>query len=355
MSKSARRPQRIYQILMWVLSIVFAGFLIGFGNLVIRDLPKVDRPLMLEEFVAPDALNAVDARIETLDDALTPLQRNVEDAMAESQSATADYLAAKGAFDNWISTRNATESDAQNPEVVRRTRALDDLRLAQRRALGEVEAAQSAMTEARRDLSDQRQARTAILDAGRDDYERAQRAQELRVFLYRLALTLPLLLVAGWLILRKRESAYWPLYRGFALFAAFAFFVELVPYLPHYGGYVRYAVGIVVVLIAGHFLIRGMRRYLDRKRAEEARSEVERRQSIEYETALKKIAAKTCPGCDRAIIERDGVATDFCVHCGIRLQDQCAACGQKNISFHHYCLACGTPKPEPVAGELVMS
>lgn len=108
----------------------------------------------------------------------------------------------------------------------------------------------------------------------------------------------------------------------------------------------RYAVGIILVLISGHFIISGMRNYIARKQVEEARSESERRQSIEYETALKKITAKTCPGCDRSIIQREGVDTDFCVRCGIRLQRECEACGNRNISFHRFCLSCCAPNPE---------
>ena len=54
------------------------------------------------------------------------------------------------------------------------------------------------------------------------------------MFLYRLMLTLPLLVIAGW-----------PFVWGSICFALFAFFVELVPYLPSYGGYIRYVVGII--------------------------------------------------------------------------------------------------------------
>lgn len=345
MAKSTRRPQQIYTIVMWLLSIVFAGFLIGLGSLVIKDLPRVDSQVTAEDFVDAGALREIDGKILSSERQSRQLSRAVEDARTAAIAAQTDYASAKASLDNWLATRTATQSQAQNPEVIIRTRSVEALKAQERAALRAQADAQAAQTQYNRAQADLRSQRNQLFSDARPQYRKAQNVQKLRVFLYRLALTLPLLIIAGWMVAKKREAAYWPLYRGFVLFALFAFFVELVPYLPSYGGYVRYSVGIIMAIIAGHFIIRAMRRYLERKQAEESRSEGERRQGIEYETALKKIAAKTCPGCDRSIVERDGVETDFCVHCGIRLKEKCGNCGERNISFHRFCLCCGVPTP----------
>ncbi len=343
MSKSSRRPQQLYTVIMWILSTVFAGFLIGLGSLVIADLPNIDQQTTVKDFVDSGKISRLEHSITLTNKQIINNRLDIEDADVKLQSAKNDYQNAKASLDSWLKTRTATESISQNPEVIKRTRAVESIKQAERIALQQLEDAQTKATQSRRKLTELENRRASILDEARPKYRKSQRARELRIFLLRLALTLPLLVIGGWLLARKRKSSYWPLYRGFVLFALFAFFVELVPYLPSYGGYVRYVVGIMLVFVAGHFIIKGMRSYLERKQVEETRSEGERRQSIEYETALKKIAAKTCPGCDRNIVKREGVETDFCVHCGIRLEKDCTNCGTRNVSFHKFCLSCGTP------------
>ncbi len=135
-----------------------------------------------------------------------------------------------------------------------------------------------------------------LQDTARGAFESELRAQELRVFGYRLLLTLPLLVAAGWLFAKQRKSTYWPFVWGFIFFALFAFFVELVPYLPSYGGYVRYIVGIMLTVIGGRYAIQALQRYLERQKQAEALPDQHRRQELDYDLAQARLTKNVCPG-----------------------------------------------------------
>ncbi|GAB3371670.1 hypothetical protein [Azotobacter armeniacus] len=165
---------------------------------------------------------------------------------------------------------------------------------------------------------------------------------EVRVFLYRLAMTLPFLVVAGWLFACQRKSTWWPFVWGFIFFALLVFFVELVPYLPSYGGYVRHAVGILITVLVGRQAIVALNRYLERQHQTEAKPDAERRQKLPYDTALARLAKKVCPGCERAV-DLEDAQIDHCPHCGICLFDHCGQCQQRKSAFARFCQACGIP------------
>jgi hypothetical protein len=354
MFKSLRVPERLFQLAAWAVSFLFASFLIGLGSKIVGDLPGVDQHVTLEQFVDSTRL----ASITHAQDSLRALQKDLvaQQERAELRLATASnaYQAARDRFQNWIATRKATTDPRQDPEVLRRTRELDTLKSVERAAQVEVERVDGAELQARQAFDARQRDEEALKTAAMGRYDRAAREQELRVFGVRLALTLPLLLIAGWLVARKRKSEYWPLARGFVLFALFAFFVELVPYLPSYGGYVRYGVGVLASAIAGVYVIRTMRRYVARRAEAERQTESERRRSLGYEEAIKRVTAGVCPGCERAITNIPGAPpANFCVHCGMTLFDSCGSCGTRKNAFYHYCPACGAPAAGPPAPPVV--
>ncbi len=352
--KGVRVPERAYTIVLWIVSFVFAGFIIGFGNLIIGDLPQVENTVVVGDFIESEQTadfarenDALEIERGAIMDERAIIQLQLDQARTASRTG-------EETFEAWIRTRQATTNPQQDPQVLERTRALEQLK-ANERALqvqiDEIDNRQLAI-DGKIAANDARLAQ--IESAAYPAYERAQFWQEARIFGLRLLLTLPMLLIAAWLVMKKRKSDYWPLARGFVLAAVFVFFVELVPYLPSYGGYIRYGVGIVLTFVAGHFLIRNMRDYLARRKEVEAQAEDERRKLVSHDEAFKKMAAKVCPGCDRPIASMDGVQSNFCVHCGMTLFDHCANCDTRKMAFFRFCMACGVApsdvEPTPVAG-----
>lgn len=341
--KGVRVPERGYRAVLWLVSFVFAGFIIGLGNLVIGDLPMVEE----QTYQAPAAqtpeqvriaaqLRTIAARTGQIDDRLEIARLQLEQAQRASTTARETFRA-------WIETRTATTNPDQDPELIERTRQLEQLKTNERNlqtAIAELENERLPLDQQVSALNE----RMSRIDlAAAPARERDQFWRELRTFGLRLLITLPMLLAAAWLVVKKRKSDHWPLARGFVLAAVFVFFVELVPYLPSYGGYVRYGVGIVLTFAAGHFLVKNMRAYLARRQEGEAQAEEERRRNVSHDEAYKKMAAKVCPGCDRPIATTGEAESNFCVHCGMTLFDHCGQCSTRKMAFFRYCMTCGTP------------
>jgi flagellar biosynthesis GTPase FlhF len=349
MSKALRWSEKWFRRGLWLVAFVFAWFLVGLGSTIVGDLPQVEQRRTLDDFLDPQRAPQVRETIAGAQRAAREAQDALEQAQLRQQAAQANHRAARDTFGNWLATRNATQRPEQDPELIERTRQLDDYRQQERDALAVVETQQQAALDARQTQQRAQAELERLQEAARQSYESAQRAQELRVFLYRLALTLPLLVVAGWLFAKQRRSTWWPFVWGFIFFALFAFFVELVPYLPSYGGYVRYIVGIVLTVIGGRYAIQALQRYLERQQQAEALPDRQRRQELDYDMAQTRLAKGVCPGCERAVDLKDP-KNDFCPHCGMGLHNQCGACQARKSAFARYCYACGEPaRGEPPA------
>lgn len=341
MSKSLRLSEKWFRRGLWLVAFVFASFLIGLGSTIVGDLPQVERVRVLDDFIDKPAAEPLRATIKASEKAEEQAARDLDQAQLQLNTAQQASANARETFGNWIATRRATAQPDQDTELIARTKALDAFKQKEDAAQRKADAQRQIALDARQ--AEQR-AREALSVLERDAQERLDaeyRRVELRVFAYRLALTLPLLLVAGWLFVKKRKSTYWPFVWGFIFFAFFAFFVELVPYLPSYGGYVRYVVGIVLTVLVGRYAIIALNRYLARQKLAEQQPDQVRREELSYDVALARLGKSVCPGCERPVDLKNN-EIDFCPHCGIGLFDHCGHCSTRKSAFSKFCHACGT-------------
>lgn len=349
--KMFKSPERVFSFTMWLVSFVFAAFLMGLGGKIIADIPATTKNIHIEQFTPTGVLARNEQIALQLQQELQAIQSKSGPAELQDVSAQNNYLSAKEAYNNWLATRSVTANNpqamAKDHELEKRTQDLDELSNEARRAQHKVEQLQLRKVAVQEKLRLNEAEKLSVLDSARPLYLDAVKGRELRIFGLRLLLTLPLLAAAGWMIRSKRKSQYWPLARGFVLFAGITFFFELVPYLPSYGGYVRYIVGILLCMLGGHYAIRAMQRYLARRKAEEQQNEQERRSNMDRDMALSKMDSGVCPGCDRKIpAGLDGQKVNHCVHCGLTLFLICpkSSCSTRNNAFYHYCPTCGTDK-----------
>jgi len=352
MSKALRLSEKWFHRGLWLVALVFAGFLIGLGGTIVGDLPKVEAPLRVDDFLDKPVAQALRDKVQGGQQAQQEAQTALEQAQLQRSKARSESQAERETFNNWLAARSVTKRSEHDPEVLARTKMLDALKQAERSTQQAVEAQQQAALDARQAVMAAAQQLHKLESAAEEKMHAERRRVELRVFLYRLALTLPLLAAAGWLFVKQRKGTYWPFVWGFIFFALFAFFVELVPYLPSYGGYVRYVVGIAITVLVGRYAILALNRYLERQKQAESLPDQERRKELSYDVALARLAKNVCPGCERPVdLKNDKI--DFCPHCGIGLFDRCGPCGTRKNAFARFCHACGAssqktaPAPTP--------
>ena len=340
MSKGLRLTEKWMQRALWLVAFVFAGFLIGLGSLIVQNVQYAEAPLLVEQFMNPAQMAELRAGMEAAHEAQQGARSRLEQAEQKHTVAASNTTSARATFGNWLATRQATARPDQDPELIKRTEALDGLVRAERTALAAVEAEKQILLDATQASERAGLRWEALEEPARVALADAIDASNLRIFLYRLVLTLPLLLVAGWLFKHKRKTPYWPFTWGFILFALFTFFFELVPYLPSYGGYVRFIVGIILTIVIGRYAIVWLQGYLARQRQAEALPDAERRQGMRYDVAQTRLSKSLCPGCERAVNVKDET-NDFCPHCGIGLFNRCLACTMRKNAFARFCFGCG--------------
>ena len=97
-------PERLFWLAMWIVSLVFASFLIGLGGTIIGDLPRVERPLTIEQFADQTALQRARTEIRRLREVEGNLVNREAQASLQVTAANNAYQSARSVYANWIST-----------------------------------------------------------------------------------------------------------------------------------------------------------------------------------------------------------------------------------------------------------
>jgi predicted RNA-binding Zn-ribbon protein involved in translation (DUF1610 family) len=354
MELNSKKLERTSKIIYYSISVILCLFLILLANRIIDDLDTTTERPEAEHFENKVVLSDLDKKIKSLNIAIENL--NTKKNTIETTIATAkeNYTNEKQSFDNWVQTRKTLGSPDKDREVTDRAKKLDeyykieqDWRLQLNEKQGEIN-----------NTLNKQQKIQELIDK---EYEIANtkflvelKNYELRVFLIRLLFVGPILALGIFFFIRYRRHKFWPLFFGFTLFSFYAFFFGLVPYLPSYGGYVRYAVGIILSAGLGYYAIKTIRKYIEEKQEELKISTQERAKNVQTSVAEKALENHFCPSCGKDFIikkwefpvkntdnEAYKLVTDFCRHCGLELFSNCKSCGNKNFAHLPYCSSCG--------------
>ena len=331
---------------LWLLGLVFALLLGALGTQALSDLADLFREPQLADYRAPLVEPIARERDAVL---ATPDPQKEKIARGERDLADLDRAVGTGeaTWRTWLSTRATLGgTSGEDKELRLRRDQVDRLRkerddeahaLAQLRLEPDARAAALADLERR-----ERDAGRAAVDA----FNPVHRRWAWKVLAARLALVVPVWLVAAALWARRGASRYLTLLWGYWAFSLWMLLWGIGPYLPHYGGYGPLALGLAVTAWGSVSLVR----FFNRRATA-------RRQRIVDDAIVKH----RCPGCDRDYLIGREVALDMtaarkatvrhfdaaalhphaCPGCGLPLFGACAACQHEQLVHLEHCAACG--------------
>ena len=355
MELNSKKLERTSKIIYNSISIILCVFLILLSSKIIDDLDTATVRPEASNFENKVKLNDLEKKTKTIDVEIENLDTKKKTIEKTIAAAKENYKNEKQSFDNWVQTRKTLNSPDKDQEVTGRAKKLDDFYKVEQDWRTQLNSKQQEIDSKTANKEQIQKLIAKENEIAETKHERALKTYDLKVFIIRLLFVAPILALGIFFFIRYRRHKFWPLYFGFSLFSFYAFFFGLVPYLPSYGGYVRYAVGIILSVGLGYYAIKTIRQYIELKQAELKVSIQERSKNVQTEVAEKALANHFCPSCGKDFIimkwespikgidnESYKLVTDFCRHCGLELFTNCEKCGNKNFAHLPYCSSCGT-------------
>ena len=356
MELNSKKLERTSKLINYTVASILAIFLILLSNQVIGDIDNWKKSPNVEAFKDMDQISTINADMKLLEDSIATLNREYQTITQALDIASSRYRNEKQSFENWLKTRRTIGSPTEDIEIRKRARKLDNFFRIENEWQSERNGILAQIDLLNASVSEQYTKISTQDDLAYTAYYKAMKSYDLTVFLTRLLFVLPILLLGIFFVIKFRKHKYWPLFLGFVFFSGYVFFFGLVPYLPSYGGYIRYAVGIILSLFFGIYAINRIKAFVERKRAELKASSKERAGKIKQGTAEKAFNEHFCPSCGKDFIVAHwepasgkstkplvafGHVSSFCRHCGLELFSECTGCKTENFVHLPFCSKCG--------------
>jgi predicted RNA-binding Zn-ribbon protein involved in translation (DUF1610 family) len=355
MELNQKKLERTSKIIYYTISTLLCAFLILLSFNVLDDIDRWATAPNIESYQDKIALSKLQKEIDINNARVAEIETQKSTISKTLDVALQNYENEKQSYDNWLEARKTVGSPDNDKEVLERAKKLDEFYKVEqgwRKEQAALDEKIQAVYVENEKVQSQINEVNMVADTA---YQVEMRSYEMKVFLIRLLIVLPILVLGIFFFMKKRQHKYWPLFFGFSLFSVWAFFFGLVPYLPSYGGYIRYGVGIILCILIGYYAINRIRKYMEQKQSELKVSSSERAKKVMTETAEKSLANHVCPSCGKDFIikkwdapnvrnidtEAYKLVTDFCRYCGLELFKKCASCGNKNFAHLPYCSCCG--------------
>jgi len=355
MELNQKKLERTSKIIYYTISTLLCAFLILLSVNILDDIDTWSPRPYVESYQNKIALSNLQKEIDINNAKVLEIETKKGTITKTLEIAQLNYQNEKQSYDNWLEARKTVGSPSNDKEVLERAKKLDDYYKVEQDWRKE----QAVLDERIQAVyADNEKINLKVNEENMkadEAYSSELRKYEMKIFLIRLLIVLPILILGIFFFLKFRRHKYWPLFFGFSLFSIYAFFFGLVPYLPSYGGYIRYGVGIILCILIGYYAINRIRKYMEQKQSELKVSSSERAKKVMQETAEKSFNNHVCPSCgkdfiikkwDAPLIKNSDTdlykyATDFCRHCGLELFKKCSSCGNKNFAHLPYCSCCG--------------
>ena len=352
MEMNSKKLQRSSKIIYFTISLLLCLFLILLTNKLIGDIDNITVSPISTDFENKSAISAIQKLTEKTDDTIKIFENKKSRIERTIEAATLSYNNEKESFDNWLKTRTTIGSPSNDKDVLLRAEKLDEYYKIQQDWQSQLSSIDDSIKNIQNNRARLDDKIVKEQEVANELYTIALRKYDLKVFLIRLLLVTPILLLGIWFFIRYRKNKYWPLFQGFSLYSLYAFFFGLVPYLPSYGGYIRYSAGIILSVFAGYYAINRIRKYLEQKKVELETSSKERAKNVHSDIAEKALMNHICPSCGKDFILKNWefssetvknaiLVTDFCRFCGLELFSKCEKCGNKNFVHLSFCSQCG--------------